>query len=226
MKVSLFFVPVLFCAITVNPANAHLHVSVGVEANKLQFVTYGNPSMSILPSRHVGTTSTNQPLVRALNGYAIAAPFAGYRTGASTTITTDLYDAGAQNPLNGADVWIEFASVLPVGSGAVEGNVAGFSIPLGDGPYQDAMTNGATLADRSVDMDVGTHYHGSSLYSLYGGVYDVQLIAHDLRTNGTSFASSVPIYLRINAIPEPASVSLLATGAMAFLRRKRRANPR
>ena len=206
-------------------ANAHVHLSVSVNAagTGLQFLTYGDTTAAVLPDGHYGTVADGQPIVTTLASTAVAAPFTGFVTGASPTLTTDYYSSGlatAPAAWAGADVWLEFQSVTPVSPTTRTDNVIGFSIPAGDFAYQDALTNAAALLDRSIDFGNGNHPHGVSLYSQFAGTYDVKITAHDLRTTGVALADSTPMLLRMTAVPEPTIVAGLG-GAALLLRRRR-----
>lgn len=206
-------------------AQAHVHWSVGVDAagTGLQFVLYGDDTKTVTADGHYASTD-GQPVVTTLNSTAVAAPFAGFATGRPPTLTSDYYSSGvavAPAAWSGVDVWLEFASVTPVAGTTRTDNVVGFSVPQGDFNYQDAISSGATLADRGIDLGDGNHFHGVSLYSQFGGTYDVSVVAHDLRGTGTALTASTPLLLRIDAVPEPASLTLLGLAGATFLRRRR-----
>lgn len=88
------------------------------------------------------------------------------------------------------------------------------------GLFSPALAEGGTLADRSIYLGNGNHFHGWGFFVSQPGVYEVAMRAYDV--NGR-YTPSETFTFQINSIPSPsnaatmAAVTLLATG-----RRRRR----
>ena len=223
MKINLL--PAALALAVPSVALAHLHLTSevvdGPAGPTLAFTTYGESCVTIDPSGRL--LDDGAPLTYTLEtGPIVGGAFDGYLTGAAPTLTTDLpaFAAAFPDPASRPDVQYELAAITPV-NGAAD-NVIGYSIPADPAeglPYQDAFTNGATLADRSLDYGFDEHLHGVSLYSLRPGLYDLTLLSRD--ANGL-LAPGGPVTFRVSAVPEPASAGLLAAGCGALLLRRRR----
>lgn len=209
------FMSILFAAfLSTNVADAHLHISTQLAGQKLDITTYGDVQ-TFQGGSNLLSNPDGSPVIFTLSDLAANGPFAGYLAGAAPTLTTDFYgqDNADTNPLHGADVIYELSSVAVVSGSA--GNVIGYEIPAGDAPYQNAFSNGATFADRTLDYGLRNHYHGVTLYSLLAGTYDVTISATD--KNGL-FQPSDPVTIRINAIPEP--IAIYAIPLLLLTRRR------
>ena len=202
-------------------AQAHLHLTTEVSNGKLVMTTYGEDGTGFTGPDGLLSNADGPVVYTLASGPVVGGTFDGFLTGAAPTLTTDRYTTSTSNPLAGADIFYELTGMTPL-SGSAD-NVLGYAYPAGDGHAgDDARTDGADLAARSLDYGLDNHFHGVSLYSLLPGTYDLTLVAHDLRGDAAArFADSEPVSFRVTAVPEPASLGLLGLGGLALLRRRR-----
>jgi hypothetical protein len=108
---------------------------------------------------------------------------------------------------DGASIFFE---VLEIDPGLVIRNTSGVLLA-------DEMGDTALIGDH----ELHTHfiYHAAS--ANVGDTFHLQIKLIDSGST-TEYGDSDPIELHVEAVPEPASLSLLATGALAVLRRRRR----
>lgn len=141
----------------------------------------------------------------------------GWYFGQTATVTSDFYFATGN--LDGGDFYYEIVGLNAVDGGTATEAIWGFEQHGGgDGFDVVASSLGATRLDRSFGVGVGNHPHGQVTGINGLGVYDLTLVAWD--ANGV-YADSVPVTLRIEAIPAPASAALMGMAGLAATRRRR-----
>ena len=215
----------LACFALASDAQAqHLHLTSDVSNGKLVMTTYGVDGTGFTGPNGLLSSADGPVLYTIASGPVVVGNFDGFITGAAPTLTTDLYTTSTSNPLAGADIYYELTGMTPVaGTGSSPSNVLGYAYPAGDGHGgDDARTDGADFAARSLAYGVDNHFHGVSLYSMLPGTYDLTLVAHDLRSDAANrFADSDPVSFRVTAVPEPTALGLLGVAGLTLLRRRR-----
>jgi len=86
------------------------------------------------------------------------------------------------------------------------------------GIYDSGQPGGGPLADRSINLGFGNHFHGWGFFVSQQGVYEVSMRAHDL--NGI-YASSEAFTFQVTSVPAPGAAGLLGLAALGFARRRR-----
>jgi hypothetical protein len=206
MKLAYVFLIVLIAPAVSMAAHGHFYISAADNALVLTNAV-GDP---------IALTNADFPSNQFGGAYA------GFAYGAPATLTTLEFAA----TLGPGDIGVEITSVTPL-SGSPVGNVVGWSIPLGtDGintfPATNAISSAGTVEGRSLELPVGWHVHGQTLYSQLGGAYEVTLVAHDLRTDvDNRFADSAPMTFTFTAVPEPAGIAFTSALGLLAIRRRR-----
>ncbi len=125
--------------------------------------------------------------------------FDGWAGGDELVLTSDFYFATGR--LAGGDFRYEIVSVELIGGDVSDLAWGHFDATSGEF-VADALSTGATRAERSVDVGAGQHDHTQAFcLSAAYGAYDVTLIAWD--ANGV-YADSDPVTVRIAVHPCPA----------------------
>jgi hypothetical protein len=86
------------------------------------------------------------------------------------------------------------------------------------GVYDANQAGGGSLADRSIELGYGNHFHGWGFFISQRGEYEVKMRVYD--ANGI-YGTSESFSFLVNSIPSPASVGVLGL-AGAFGSRRRR----
>lgn len=86
------------------------------------------------------------------------------------------------------------------------------------GVYDADQAGGGSLADRSVELGYGNHFHGWGFFISQRGEYEVKMRVYD--ANGI-YGTSESFSFLVNSIPSPASVGLLAFASVLGTRRRR-----
>jgi MYXO-CTERM domain-containing protein len=92
---------------------------------------------------------------------------------------------------------------------------AGFDV---FGMYDHTLAGGGSLADRSIHLGYGNHFHGWGFFLSGLGTYEISMRAYDL--NGV-YTASEALTFQVTSVPAPGATTLLALGALVGRRRKR-----
>ena len=90
------------------------------------------------------------------------------------------------------------------------------------GLYDPAQSGGGSLADRSLSLGYGNHFHGWGFFVSQRGEYEVAMRVRDV--NGI-YATSEAFTFQVNSVPAPGATALAALGGLA-LGHRRRGTPR
>lgn len=86
------------------------------------------------------------------------------------------------------------------------------------GVYDHNLAGGGSLADRSIHLGYGNHFHGWGFFISGLGTYEISMRAYDL--NGV-YAASEALTFQVTSVPAPGAVALLALGGLVGRRRTR-----
>jgi len=86
------------------------------------------------------------------------------------------------------------------------------------GVFDTGLGGGGSLADRSLNVGFGNHFHGWGFFVSQAGTYEVSMRVHDL--NGV-YASSEAFSFQVIPIPAPGGAALLGACAALAARRRR-----
>ena len=155
------------------------------------------PDVSIAPDGRV-TDGDRFLAVDAIYDLAQPGPFDGWAGSDELLLTSDYFYATGR--LDGGDFRYEIVSVELIGGDPSELAWGHFDEDTGQF-VADALSTGATRAERSIDVGAGQHDHTQALtMSAAYGAYDVTLVAWD--ANGV-YADSDPVIVRIAVHPCP-----------------------
>ncbi len=177
-------------------ADAHIHMTVDTFAGAARIAA------GYLPAESGYTVSSEGVLL--LDGapaefdleFTLDAPheFEGWVASDPIVLTSDFFLATGR--LNGGDFNFEIAAVTPVDGEHHAVAAWGFGE---HGPFEaHAISSGATRAERSFNVGIGSHAHGQILALSHAGEYDITLVAWD--ANGV-YADSAPVTFRVHAVP-------------------------
>ncbi len=86
------------------------------------------------------------------------------------------------------------------------------------GVFDPGQGGGGSLADRSINVGFGNHFHGWGFFLSGAGTYEVSMRVHD--ANG-KYAASEAFSFQVTSIPAPGAVALAGVGAVGAWRRRR-----
>lgn len=86
------------------------------------------------------------------------------------------------------------------------------------GVYDSNQSGGGSLADRSITLGYGNHFHGWVFFVSQRGEYEIKVRVYDL--NGV-YAASDSFSFLVTSIPSPSGLALLGLGGLAASRRRR-----
>lgn len=86
------------------------------------------------------------------------------------------------------------------------------------GVYDANQAGGGSLADRSIQLGYGNHFHGWGFFISQRGEYEIKMRAYD--ANGI-YGTSESFSFLVNSIPSPSSAGLLALSGAVAVRRRR-----
>jgi hypothetical protein len=86
------------------------------------------------------------------------------------------------------------------------------------GVYDANQAGGGSLADRSITLGYGNHFHGWGFFISQRGEYEIKMRVYDL--NGVYTASDSFSFL-VNSIPSPSGLAMLGLGGLVASRRRR-----
>ncbi|MFO0962504.1 MAG: hypothetical protein U0625_06305 [Phycisphaerales bacterium] len=182
----------------------HHHVTVrtatGTPGEQLTIVVgyYAEEADLTIDPKTLQILDGGKPFVVALPTLATKGPLAGTYTGDGLSLTSDFFSA--DGVLDGAEIEYELVAVTPVEGPACDG-VWCTTDPETGVVSIEAMSGGATRADRSLHVGFDGHPHGQLLGVTQEGEYDLTLVAWD--ANGV-FLDSDPVIVRVHAhVPTP-----------------------
>lgn len=86
------------------------------------------------------------------------------------------------------------------------------------GAYDATQAGGGSLADRSIFLGYGNHFHGWAWFVSAQGEYEVSMRVYDVNNK---FAASESFTFLVNSVPAPSSVALLGLAGTIVSRRRR-----
>lgn len=92
---------------------------------------------------------------------------------------------------------------------------AGFDV---FGVYDASQSGGGSLADRSIFLGYGNHFHGWGYFINGLGTYEVTMRVYDVNN---VYAASEALTFQVTSVPAPGAAALLALGGLAPKRRRR-----
>ncbi len=87
------------------------------------------------------------------------------------------------------------------------------------GVFDHNLAGGGALADRSIFLGYGNHFHGWGFFISGLGTYEITMRAYDI--NGV-YAASEALSFQVTSVPAPGAMALLALGGAAVRRRRAR----
>ncbi len=86
------------------------------------------------------------------------------------------------------------------------------------GVYDAAQSGGGSLADRSIFLGNGNHFHGWAWFVSAQGEYEISMRVYDVNNK---FAASDSFTFLVNSIPAPSSLALIGLAGAVSARRRR-----
>ncbi len=86
------------------------------------------------------------------------------------------------------------------------------------GVYDINQAGGGSLADRSIFLGNGNHFHGWAWFVSAQGEYEISMRVYDVNNK---YAASESFTFLVNSVPTPGSLALLAFAGVASTRRRR-----